>query len=216
MKSINQLSSLTVTLTGNIISGVLNFLASVPYMLMVILFTLIATYFFTKDYKQARVKMKKLIPNSSTDRAAFIISETKRMLGNYVFSYLIIITITFSITLIGFSLFRVPYAFLLSLLSGLFDFVPILGIGAIYVPVSIVYILNGNYMVGVGLLLLYFAITIERHIIEPKIVSSSLGLHPVSVLAAIFIGLKANGISGMFFCIFLVVFYNIFKKINIL
>jgi hypothetical protein len=38
----------------------------------------------------------------------------------------------------------------------------------------------------------------------------------VAVLAAIFIGLKADGISGMVFCIFLVVFYNILKKVKVL
>ncbi|MDU1443883.1 MAG: AI-2E family transporter, partial [Clostridium cochlearium] len=55
-----------------------------------------------------------------------------------------------------------------------------------------------------------------RQILEPKIVSSSLGMHPVSILAAIFIGLKAAGISGMFFCIFLVVFYKVLHNVKIL
>jgi predicted PurR-regulated permease PerM len=77
-------------------------------------------------------------------------------------------------------------------------------------------LIGNNYFAGIGLLILYALVFVVRQVAEPRIVSSSLGLHPVSVLAAIFIGLKANGIAGMFFCMFLVVFYNIFKKVNII
>lgn len=93
---------------------------------------------------------------------------------------------------------------------------PILGIACVYLPLAIYYWLIGDHIVAIFLLVLYIAVTVVRNIIEPKIVSQSLNLHPVAVLAAMFIGLKAYGFLGMLYLIFLMIFYNILKKVNVL
>lgn len=214
--SITKLSNLTASAVGGIAQGLLNFLASIPYIIMVILFTFLSTYFFTKDMTSAKDKMLHIFPSQNTDRVKNIFEESKRMLGGYAFSYAIIISITFVETLIGFIILDVKYAVILSILSAIFDILPILGIGSIYVPLAIIYLLSKNYVVAIGIGVLYALVSIIRQIVEPKIVSSSLGIHPVPVLAALFIGLKANGIAGMFFCIFFVVFYTIFKKVKVI
>lgn len=206
----------TLSLTKQALSWFLAFISKIPYILMVILFTLLSTYFFTKDFSTAKNRIFNLIPENKSNRIYTILTEAKKMLSNYIASYLLIISITFLETLIGFLIFKVKYSVLLSIICGIFDLLPILGIGAIYIPLVIIYIASKNYVTGIGILILYIIVSIIRQIIEPKIVSSSLGLHPVAVLAAIFIGLKANGISGMFFCIFLIVFFNILRKVNVL
>ncbi len=214
---LTKLSNLTVAISGVVLSEIVAFLASVPYIIMVIIFTMLATYFFTKDITLAESKLTNLIPDGKSEKVFSIIHESKKMLENYAASYMAIIGLTFIETLIVFIVFKVPYAILLSILCALFDFLPILGISAIYVPLSLIYILIfKNYIAGFGILISYIIVSIVRQLVEPKIVSSSLGIHPVAVLAAIFIGLKANGISGMFFCIFFVVFYNVLRRVDVL
>lgn len=199
-----------------IFSLTLGFMSTIPYTLMVLLFTLLTTYFFTKDLSISSKKIFDLIPRKDGARVHSIFNESKKMFKNYLLSYLLIITITFLETLVVFLIFKVKYAVTLSILCGIFDLLPIFGIGAIYIPLIIIFFLSNNYVAALGLLISYIIITIVRQIIEPKIVSSSLGIHPVAVLAAIFIGLKANGLIGMLFCMFLVVFYNILKKVEVL
>ena len=199
-----------------IFSQTLDFVSTIPYVLMVLLFTLLATYFFTKDLSSTNRKKLNLIAPKSEDRIRYIFDESKKMLKNYLLSYLLIITITFLETLVVFFIFKIKYALTLSLLCGLLDLLPIFGIGTIYLPLIIIYYISNNYIVALGLFISYVLITIIRQIIEPKIVSSSLGIHPVAVLASIFIGLKANGILGMLFCMFLLVFYNILRKVKVL
>ncbi|WP_392485934.1 sporulation integral membrane protein YtvI [Haloimpatiens sp. FM7315] len=208
--------NLTLDITRKTLSLSLAFFSKIPYLIMVVLFTLLSTYFFTKDLTEVKTKFMNYIPENKSHRVYEIVNESKKMLGNYLASYLLIIFITFAQTLIGFLIFKVKYALILSVLCGIFDLLPILGIGAIYIPLIIIYLAAKNYFVAIGLLVLYVIVSIVRQIVEPKIVSSSLGLHPVAVLAAIFIGLKANGISGMFFSILLIVFYNIFKKVKLI
>lgn len=214
--SIVKISNITATAIGAIVAWILNFLASIPYIVMVVVFTFLSTFFFTRDMTSARNKVLHILPSNDTGRIVFIFNEAKKMLGNYAVSYGIIISITFLETLIGFSIFKVKYAVILSILSAFFDVLPVLGVGSIYVPTAIIYIASGEYFTGIGILVLYAIVFIARQILEPKIVSSSLGLHPVPILAAIFIGLKVNGVAGMFFCMFLVVFYNVLKKVKVL
>lgn len=217
--SINNVASKTLNLTtafmSKFVSFILTFLSKIPYIIMVILFTLLSTYFFTRDITQKNSKISNLT-KFTNDKVIYIVEETKKMLSNYLISYLLIISITFIETLIGFLLLKVKYAVILSIIAAIFDLLPILGIGSIYIPTAIIYLLTKNYFKALVVIVLYGIVSIIRQIIEPKIVSSSLGLHPVAVLAAIFIGFKANGILGMLFCIFLVVFYNILKKVDVL
>lgn len=202
--------------TKTTISFLLEKLFSIPYIMTVVLFTILSTYFLTKDFTTYKYKIKSILPKNSTDRLSDILFETKRMLGNYVASYFLIIFITFLETLIGLYFLDIKYALLLSLLVAALDLLPILGIASVYLPLCIVYSIQGNYFIVSGLFILYLLITFFRQIIEPKIVSSSLGINPFASLVAIFIGLRAYGFLGMFFCMFLLVFYNIFKKVDIL
>ena len=213
---ITKTINISMNVSTKLFSQTLGFVSVIPYTLMVLLFTLLTTYFFTKDLSSSSNNLFDLIPRKDEDRVHYIFDESKKMLKNYFLSYLLIITITFIETLIVFSVFKVKYAVTLSILCGFFDLLPILGIGAIYVPLIIIFFLSGNYVAALGLLISYVIITIVRQIIEPKIVSTSLGIHPVAVLASIFIGLKANGILGMLFCMFLLIFYNILKKVEVL
>lgn len=214
---ITKLSNITVLITSKIVSTLINLLASIPYILMVVLFTLLTTYFFTRDITSSKNKLLTVLSDDKTNKISHVISETKRMLGNYLLSYLLIIGITFLETLVVFLVFKVKYAVMLSIICAVADLLPILGIGTIYIPLAIInFFFIKNYIAAFGIIISYILISIIRQIIEPKIVSSSLGIHPVAVLAALFIGLKANGISGIVFCMFLVVFYNIFRKVEIL
>ncbi|MHC1684967.1 MAG: sporulation integral membrane protein YtvI [Clostridiaceae bacterium] len=212
----SKAATFAIQATSSTASFLLNTATSIPYILTVILFTILSTYFITKGFSTGDNKLRESLPKESSKRILLILNETKRMLGNYLISYMLIIFITFVETLIGFSILGINFALLLSLLAAALDLLPILGIASVYFPLAIYYFISGNYFVTGGLIALYVFITIFRQIIEPKIVSNSLGISPVASLVAIFVGLKAYGFMGMFFCMFLLVFYNIFKKVDLL
>lgn len=211
-----KVATFAVQITSSSLAFLVNTISSIPNILTIILFTILSTYFITKDLSYGKDKLKGLLPKESSQRISLILSETQRMLGNYLISYTLIIFITFIETLLGFAILGIKFTLLLSVLTAILDLLPILGIASVYFPLAIYYFLNGNYFVTGGLIALYVFITIFRQIIEPKIVSSSLGISPVASLVAIFVGLKAYGLIGMFFCMFLLVFYNILKKVNLL
>ena len=53
---------------------------------------------------------------------------------------------------------------------------------------------------------------ITRNILEPKLLSSSLELSPLSVLVAIFVGVNAGGFKGMIYLMALFISFNFYKK----
>ncbi|MEF9952697.1 MAG: sporulation integral membrane protein YtvI [Clostridium sp.] len=205
-----------IALIGVLLEKVIALAMSLPLIFMVILVTLLATFFISKDLNKIQRKCLSSLSPSGQDKFKNFWTEANKMLFQYVKSYGIIIFITFLLTWIGFSILGVEYSFMLSLLSGVLDLLPILGIAAVYFPLAIYYWIMGNHVVAIIIVVLYAVVTIVRNIVEPKLVSSSLNLHPVAVLAAIFIGLQAYGFLGMVFLIFLMLFYNILKKVNVL
>ena len=56
----------------------------------------------------------------------------------------------------------------------------------------------GYTKLGLELLLIYGIVTVIRNYVEPKIVGTQLGLHPIITLVSMFIGLRLFGFWGLF------------------
>ncbi|ADL54029.1 sporulation integral membrane protein YtvI [Clostridium cellulovorans] len=211
----SKLSNYAVSLSSSVVSYLFGIISSLPTLLTLILFTIFSTYFITKDIVSKDLTSKyKNMPNRNL--ITKLLENSKNMLGKYLLAYIFLLFMTFCENLIGFSLLGVDYAFLLSLLCGVLDLLPIVGMIIVYIPLILTYLLQGNWIMVIALLFLYTFVMLIRQVLEPKLLSSTLKIHPVASLAAIFIGLKAYGFLGMFYCIMLLVFYNIFRETEII
>ena len=105
--------------------------------------------------------------------------------------------ITFCETLIGFLIMGVEYAFLMATLVAFVDILPIFGAGTVLIPWAIFSLLTSNTPLGIGLLVLYAVTLVVRQFIEPKIVGTTLGIHPLATLASVYLGLSFFGFWGL-------------------
>ena len=78
------------------------------------------------------------------------------------------------------------------------DILPVLGVGTVLIPWSVILMVTGDFTRGILLALLYIVIVIIRNFIEPRIIGKQMGLHPLVTLICIFVGLRLFGIIGMF------------------
>ncbi|HSP47318.1 MAG TPA: sporulation integral membrane protein YtvI [Clostridiaceae bacterium] len=195
-----------------------SFISSIPYLFLVIIFTVICTYFFTKTMVTNPDFLMKYLPISPMQETRFheIFTEGKDMLVKYGLSYLFIIMITGAISTIGYFILGVPYALLLGAVTAFLDLLPILGVSAAYVPIAIYYLSQGNTAVPLGLAVLWGVVAVGRNIWEPRIVASTLDMSPVITIIAIFIGLKLNGVAGMLFFMFMAVGFKVLQKVKVL
>lgn len=201
-------------ITMRIVNRVVSFAISLPMVAMMLFITFLATFFITRDIGGFSDKFMSMFSKQGKENVRKLWDESIIMIVGYIKSYSILLTMTFVESWIGFSILGVKYALILSIFCAIFDILPILGIGAVYTPLVIIFLLRGKYFMAIGVVVLYVIVTIIRQILEPKLVSASLGIHPVAVLAAIFIGIKAYGFVGMIYLISLMVLYNILKKVE--
>lgn len=141
-----------------------------------------------------------------------------KSLGGYLKAEFKLIGISFVIVLMGLNIFylmgmNVGYPLLMALLIGFVDALPILGSGTVMIPWSLILFLNQEYSVGFSILGLYVFTSAVRQFLEPKIVSSKIGVHPLFTLIAMYTGFKLMGIMGMLIGpIVLIILKNIFEN----
>ena len=103
------------------------------------------------------------------------------------------------------------YPLLAALGIAFVDALPILGAGTVMIPWAIISSVNGNITLGIALFVLYIIILVVRQILEPRIVSSHLGIHPIFTLIAMYTGFKLSGLIGLFIGpIVLIILQNVF------
>lgn len=165
--------------------------------LFYLIVTLLATFFFSKDkdviigfiFRQLSPSWKEKIYSLRKDLFLALIGFLK--------AQSILLTVTFLESYVGLTILGVKYALIFAIIIALVDILPVLGTGSIYVPSAILNALWGNYRMAISLLILYGIIVTVRYMIEPKVVGTQLGIHPVVALASIFAGLKIIGVAGV-------------------
>jgi predicted PurR-regulated permease PerM len=101
------------------------------------------------------------------------------------------------ISIAGLYLSGAQYALTVGLLVSFFDLIPVLGPATVYLPWIIWSFVSGSTAFGVKLTVLYLTVLVVRQVMETKIVSANLGLHPLATLVAMYAGLKTIGIPGL-------------------
>ncbi len=158
---------------------------------------LIACFYFCLDLRAIHAAISVLLPDAWRVRVPALRRRAAVTALRWMRAYLLLLLLTFLELLIGFSLLGLEYAFLLALVIALVDLMPVFGVGTVMIPWAVVLLIGGNYYLGFGVLIIYAVIAVIRQIAEPRIVGSSIGLHPLLTLASLYVGLKLFGIAGM-------------------
>lgn len=79
-----------------------------------------------------------------------------------------------------------------------FDAFPVLGSGLIFLPWGIYQFLEQDYYVAAVLVTTYLLTLFIREYLEARLLGQGMGLNPFFMLAAIFVGVKLFGVTGIF------------------
>lgn len=178
-------------------SSTLSFISKISGTFFSIIVTLVATFFFSKDKALILGFILRQLTPAWNDKITTLRKDLFSSLAGFLKAQSILLTVTFLESYIGLSILGVKYALIFALIIAFVDILPVLGTGSIYVPTAILNLFWGNYKVALYIFVLYIIIITVRYILEPKVVGTQLGIHPVVTLAAIFAGLKILGVSGV-------------------
>ena len=192
------IASITTSLAQSISGAIMDAISNVPALILSVIVFLLSAFYFSTDQGELSSVLVGILPESWQNKLPNLKNKLKKTLSGYIKAYLLIMFITFLEVFVGLSVMRVSYAFILAVIIAVVAVLPVLGTGAVLVPWAIFAFLGGNTSTGVGLLILYGVTLVVRQIIEPKIIGSTLGLHPLMTLASVYIGLKLLGFAGIF------------------
>lgn len=170
----------------------LNLTLYIPGFIIISLFTIITTFFLSKD--------KKLILkyiNSKEKIAKVFESSIVKDIFSYLKVQLLIITNTTILTGITFSLLNYPYVILIAFLCGILDMIPVIGPGALLWPLILYNILTGSARTAAIIFILYLILVSARPFLESKVLGKNIGVHPIVLLFGIYVGLIAFGLQGI-------------------
>lgn len=196
-ESLYSVSSMAANIAAQAANSLLQFITALPNTLMILLVTILATYFISRDRERLLLLWLRLLPAPYGLRTLEVGREITAAFFGYIRAQLILITITTIISIIGLGLIGISYAVTIGLLIGFFDLIPVLGPGTVYLPWALLAFVQGHWWLGGQLLLLYLIVMVIRQLLEARVVAAELGLHPLAVLVAMYAGWYTLGVIGL-------------------
>ena len=209
---LNSISSFLTSAVPTIYDAI----SKVPDIVLFIVVMFVATFFMTKDYYHIKDFVKAQFSDTIVDRVVIMQRGMLGAIGGYIRTQIILMSMTFIICLIGLFIFGLDYALLLSVIIGFVDALPVFGSGTILIPWAIYNALVGNYTLAIGLLCIYGIIFITRQVMEPKILSTQIGVYALVTVMAVYIGYRTIGVLGMILGPVIVVTLQMLQNVGVL
>ncbi len=164
--------------------------------IFLIVFMMIVFYFaIDKDYLES--KFIDFFPPDMKNTAKDILDTISLKVGAYVRTQVISMIAVGFMVMIGLILLNIKYAFLLGLISGILDIIPIAG-----PTISLLAIILAAYSAGwlkVVLAIIAFLIVqqISNYVVRPFLFGKFMALHPLTLFLALFIAQQFFGVVGV-------------------
>ncbi|KGP71711.1 sporulation integral membrane protein YtvI [Pontibacillus yanchengensis] len=216
MKQIENVGGNIAASGANLLESILKWLpeklSQIPDFATVLVFSLLGTFFISKDWYRWGNKIKTLTPDKVMSSSGNVFRGLQNALFGFMKAQFTLISITAIIVLIGLLILQVDYAITIAIITGAVDLLPYLGTGLIFVPWIIFMFFTGNYFHTIGLSILYIVVIIQRQMMEPKVLSTNIGLDPLATLISLFVGYQLFGFLGLIIGpVFLVIVKTLFQ-----
>jgi len=126
----------------------------------------------------------------------YLLEKSKKKVGGWFISKVIGVLFVGATTYVILRIFNVEYAFILSLLAGIFDFIPIVGPILAGLVITFIVALTSFFQALFVLLALIIIQILEGNLVLPLLFKKFVGISPALVLIALAVGGKLWGILG--------------------
>ena len=178
-----------------------------PGFIFAVITTVGATFYLCTDKGQLAREAEALFGKDATRRLARVRAKLGGAVSSYFKGYFILMLVTLGELLLSFTILGIDGALFLSFVIALVDLLPVVGSGTVLIPWALVELfITGDTRLGVGLLVTVGVMFVVRRIAEPRVIGSTMGIHPLISLLAVYAGLVLFGIPGAIFFPVLVYF----------
>ena len=153
----------------------------------------LSAFMISSRLPQLQQQLKRKIPDGFLTAA----KGFRRTLLRWILAQGKLAAVAFGLLWTGFLILKIQHPLLWAALVTMVDILPILGVGTVLLPWSIVSYLQADTPRALGLLCIFLLIWMIRSVLEPKLVGKELGLDPLATLLCIYAGFRLWGLAGI-------------------
>ncbi len=173
-------------------------LVSVLFAIVIALYVLLSKETVSR---QSRKILYAFVKKDIADKICYVWTLTAKTYSKFFSGQCIEALILGTLIFIAFSIFRMPYAGVIAILTGISAFIPYVGaFGACFLGAFLILLVNPLQAL-ISIVIYSVVQFVETQFIYPHVVGSSVGLSPLLTLIAALIGGKLFGILGIVFFI---------------
>lgn len=185
-------TKVTNSLTNSFANLILNF-ATIFLQMLVVFFIL---FFILRDKEELIRYIQSLLPFSKeVEKKLF--TSSRNITVSVLYGQVVIGIVQGIVAGIGFFLFKVPNALLLTIFAALAGIFPIIGTALIWIPVAIYLLIAGNTFGAIGVILFGLVSSMIENLIKPIFVSKRTNMNTSLILIGMIGGLFLFGILGI-------------------
>lgn len=180
-------------------------LASAQHLVTVVIYLIVVplmVFFMLKDRDAILAWFMGFMPR---DRrlAGQVWNEVNIKIASYVRGKFIEILLVWGVSFLAFHWFGLQYAVLLSFLVGISVIIPYIGAAVVTIPVALVAYFQFGFSSELAWIMIAYGVIqfLDGNVLVPLLFSEVVNLHPVAIIAAVFIFGGIWGLWGVFFAI---------------
>ncbi|MCM1992608.1 AI-2E family transporter [Oceanirhabdus seepicola] len=186
------------TLASEVASSATGVVSAIGNIGTKIFLTLFMLVFFLKDGSLIMDKIVGLIPVKHRETAGRIRHKVDETLAVYISGQITVSLILGLLTLIGYSIIKLPNAFALSIINLVFNLIPYVGPIIGFIPALIMAVSGGFTSILLVIIVAIVVQQLEGNFISPWIIGDKLKIHPLTVVIVITAAISQLGIIGAF------------------
>jgi predicted PurR-regulated permease PerM len=189
----STLTSVAESGARKLVDAVVGAASNLPWLILIP----ILGFFLLKDGRTLREQIVGMLPGAWRQRAPSVLARVDAALAAYIRAQLIACLIVGALVFVGFMLMKVPFAPVLAAAAGIAEFVPLVGPLVIAIASAVVAAFRSPMAIVWVLVFLGVLRVLQDYVIYPRLIGSSVHLHPLAVILAVLAGGELGGAVGV-------------------
>lgn len=193
----NIASSYVTQLAGDVGRGLFPILSGFASQLFIFFLGLVLAYWLALDYPKIHREVGTIVGEERETSYRFMVAILSRSVGGYMRSMVITSFVNGVLAFIGLLIAGHPYAALMGVLTGLLHLIPVLGPWISAFAATLLALFYSPVLAVWTLIICMVAQNVTDNVVSPKVMQSSVQIHPAMNLAALVVGSTLMGAIGM-------------------
>lgn len=206
--SLKTFSQQITDISGQLLGAIMSLFGGIFTFIAVI----VLTFYMIVEENAVKKLVQSFAPLNYQPYIIKKIHEVQDRLGGWLRGQLILSLIVGAMTYIGLVIIGVKYALVIALITGLLEFVPLIGAILSAIPAVFFALMQSPWKALFVVILFIIIHQTEGHLIQPNVMKRSVGLSPLIIIIALLIGAEIAGIIGTLLAVPVAVIISVFTE----